>query len=65
MIIWGGVDPGGRYNPATNSWSGMTSVNEPNTRNEHVTVWTGSEMIVWGGNIFSMPYDDGGRYNPT
>ena len=30
----------------------------------HTAVWTGSEMIVWGGNAGSS-YTGGGRYNPT
>jgi hypothetical protein len=28
------------------------------------TVWTGSEMLIWGGND-GGDLDDGGRYNPT
>src|SRR4029079_18076451 len=30
----------------------------------HTTVWTGSEMIVWGGNLRGNPTNTGGRYNP-
>src|SRR5262249_11559244 len=30
-------------------------------QNRQVAVWTGSEMIVWGG---CCPLDTGGRYNP-
>src|SRR5262245_12917586 len=33
----------------------------PDTRDGHTAVWTGSEMIVWGGN-YSFT---GGRYNPV
>jgi hypothetical protein len=28
-------------------------------------VWTGSEMIVWGGEIGNSPFNTGGRYNPA
>jgi len=28
-------------------------------------VWTGSEMIVWGGGNVSGLFNDGGRYHPT
>ena len=30
----------------------------------HTAVWTGSEMIVWGGNN-GPAYLGGGKYNPT
>jgi hypothetical protein len=67
MIVWGGVSPlyntGGRYNPATNSWSATsTGANVPSARVRHSAVWTGTEMIIWGG---SNGVNDGGRYNPA
>ena len=31
----------------------------------HTAVWTGSEMIVWGGYGGSSYLNDGGRYNPA
>ena len=34
----------------------------PLTRYGHTAVWTGSEMIVWGGVFVS---NIGGRYNPS
>ncbi len=34
-------------------------------RYRHSAVWTGTEMIVWGGSTFSpTPYGDGARYDP-
>jgi len=74
MIVWGGegngsnprqVNTGGRYNPITDSWLATTTNNAPSPRDDHSAVWTGSEMIVWGG--FSDPddwFNTGGRYNP-
>jgi hypothetical protein len=73
MIIWGGnyVPPpidfntGGRYNPSTDSWTATTTVNAPSGRSQHTAVWTGSEMIVWGGlDVFGQHFNTGGRYNP-
>ena len=58
MIVWGGgngtlsyLDDGGRYNPAANAWTAVpnTLPNTPSGRQEHTAVWTGSEMIIWGG----------------
>jgi hypothetical protein len=36
----------------------------PRARRGHTSVWTGSEMIVWGGNAFNY-LDTGGRYFPA
>jgi len=54
MIVWGGsnfvgdrFDTGGRYTPGTDGWI-ATSTNAP-ARSITRPVWTGSEMIVWGG----------------
>src|SRR5205814_2955798 len=35
----------------------------PDGRVEQTSVWTGSEMIVWGGNENNL--NTGGRYNPS
>jgi len=75
MIIWGGyffdgtyhfLDTGGRYNPTTNSWTPTSIPNAPDGRALHTAVWTGSEMIVWGGLASEdTPYfDSGGKYDP-
>jgi N-acetylneuraminic acid mutarotase len=74
MIVWGGYDDhtpylntGGRYNPGTDSWMATSTTNAPEARYYHTAVWTGSEMIVWGGyNGSSGGYlNTGGRYNPS
>ena len=73
MIVWGGscyggsyyyFNDGGRYNPVANSWSAVTTTGAPVGRQYHTAVWTGTEMIVWGG--WNGGYlNDGGRYNPA
>lgn len=78
MIIWAGsatggakVNTGGRYNPATNSWTTMSVTGAPVARDFHSLVWTGSELMVFGGspdnetNIGGVPINSGGRYNPA
>src|SRR5438876_439290 len=74
MIVWGGNDndgpppqyfnTGGRYNASTNSWMATTIANVPSARASHSAVWSGSEMIVWGGSDFPNPtyFNTGGRY---
>jgi N-acetylneuraminic acid mutarotase len=65
MLVWGGPNPGGRYDPATDAWSTTSLVNAPQTRSVHTAVWTGSEMIVWGGWNGSTIFGSGGRYDPA
>jgi hypothetical protein len=47
------------------SWTATTTTNAPSARNEHTAVWTGTEMIVWGGFIGTGTTNTGGRYNPS
>jgi N-acetylneuraminic acid mutarotase len=73
MIVWGGyggqalgiLNTGGRYNPSTDSWTATSITNAPTRRDFHTAVWTGNEMIVWGGEGDNfIPLNSGGRYNP-
>src|SRR5206468_8542782 len=76
MIVWGGADfstsnyfdTGGRYNPGMDRWTATSTTNAPSGRASHTAVWTGSEMLVWGGFYFDgvnyVLVNTGGRYNP-
>jgi N-acetylneuraminic acid mutarotase len=76
MIVWGGcsiqsclnfLDTGGRFDPSRGTWTPTSTVNAPDARNSHLAVWTGAEMIVWGGSrdaAFASPRT-GGRYDPA
>src|SRR6185369_8927724 len=46
-------------------WAGGSRLNSlPFKSQEHSALWTGSEMIVWGGfNVFTL--NSGARYNPA
>ena len=44
-------------------WAATSSTNVPEARGEHGVVWTGKEMIVWGGGFPGL--NTGGRYNPV
>lgn len=75
MIVWGGesggggatTNTGGIYNPATDTWTSITTDNAPSAREMHSAIWTGEEMIIWGGcpsiNC-SQVFNNGGKYNP-
>jgi hypothetical protein len=47
------------------SWTATSTTNAPSGRYGHTAVWTGSEMIVWGGFDDSGESNTGGRYNPS
>lgn len=75
MIVWGGTDDyfanyrlndGGIYDPETNSWIPVSSIQAPAGRALHTALWTGSKMIIWGGE--QDPYTrlgDGGLFDPA
>lgn len=72
MIVWGGfnnsatLNTGARYNPATDSWMPISSIDAPIISGDRPSVvWTGTEMIVWGGGNFSNYSNIGARYNPA
>ena len=69
MIVWGGsvgapFNTGGRYQPSADSWRATSLTNAPAARFGHTAVWTGSEMIVWGGGVGVSGdlVNTGGRY---
>ena len=52
--------------PCTDQWGATSTTNAPTARDGHTAVWTGSEMIVWGGGDTSDNcLNTGGRYNPS
>ncbi|PYK63550.1 MAG: hypothetical protein DME50_17330, partial [Verrucomicrobia bacterium] len=58
------LNTGGRYDPATDTWAATNLNNAPPARDFHTAVWTGTEMIIWGGAFSSNVTDTntGGRY---
>ncbi len=69
MIIWGGRGEkeyanGARYNPDTDKWT-LLPKSPLEARQNHTAIWTGKEMIIWGGGSGTdKKYNDGARYNP-
>ena len=49
------------------TWTPTSLTGAPDARASHTAVWTGSEMIVWGGYAALAPSicNTGGRYNPS
>lgn len=78
LLVWGGeakdqfasraLEHGFIYDPATrgNVLMGMDGHLRPAARSGHSAVWTGSEMIVWGGSPgFVSRTATGSRYDPA
>lgn len=80
MLVWGGAScvacanaelgTGAKYDPATDTWTPVATLNAPEARFNHTAIWTGSKMIVWGGEsdrgIGSLTVlDNGGIYDPA
>jgi N-acetylneuraminic acid mutarotase len=73
MIVWGGtffdgnienLNTGGIYIPGTDSWTATSTANAPGGRYRHTAVWTGSQMIIWGGGLADSTFlNTGGRYS--
>jgi len=48
------------------TWTATSTTGAPARRYLHTAVWTGSEMIVWGGlGVGDIRLNTGGRYNPA
>jgi len=69
MVVWGGyyydggtvyLNTGGRYDPATDTWTATSIMAAPSGRSYHTAVWTGGLMVVWGGSGGYL--STGGRY---
>src|SRR5947207_8066964 len=47
------------------SWVTTSIGSAPAERSDHTAVWTGSEMIAWGGYNGVSSLNSGGRYSPS
>ncbi|MFN2606419.1 MAG: Kelch repeat-containing protein [Acidimicrobiales bacterium] len=79
MLVWGGVactaNPcqgdgttpladGAAYDPVADRWR-MLAPSPLSPRGAAAAVWTGSEMLVWGGEARTTPLADGAAYDPV
>lgn len=54
-------------NPGTlqNQWISLNNVNPPTPRANHSAIWTGTRMIVWGGQDAASTKGDGAALDPV
>lgn len=75
MLVWGGagggdgpvfVGDGAAYDPDTDSWRPILPPRrEPTLNTSYEAVWTGSEMIIWGGDRGRGVRSDGWAFDPS
>jgi len=84
MLVWSGTyaarpvidgvynfyNDGAAYDPATNTWTPMSSAGAPTARFYSTAAWTGTQMITWDGATFppggAFVLDgNGGIYDPA
>lgn len=76
LIVWGGYtwstvagdtpEPpfGFAYDPTTNYWASLPAA-PLRDRTDAVSVWTGSEMLVWGSGVLGSSDMDGAAFRPA
>ncbi|MEW6026991.1 MAG: kelch repeat-containing protein, partial [Planctomycetota bacterium] len=80
VLIWGGYDgvnylnSGAMYDPVTDSWREITTLDAPSNRAYHSAIWCEwtdwqgrrrSELVVWGGWNGNNYLNDGAHYDPA
>ena len=79
MIVWGGLledgrrscGTGARFNPENRTWKRLSMDSAPLSARGMQAVWTGKEMVVWGGShldgesLVNVGLQTGARYNPA
>lgn len=74
VLYFGGADDfrarndGGAYDPLTDTWRSLDASGAELHlwgREGHTAVWTGSEMLIFGGHNGLAPLDDGAAYDPV
>ena len=78
LVFWSGANSrilreptsllsdGARYDPLVEAWTPISTLGAPAGRVFHTAVWSGTEMIVWGGeDLDDVVTDTGGRYDPV
>jgi N-acetylneuraminic acid mutarotase len=51
---------GALYDPALNQWSALPGADQPSSRSDSTAIWTGSRLIVWGGQGQLGSFNTGG-----
>jgi len=47
--VYNNLNTGARYDPKTDTWAALSTLNAPPPRVNHTAVWTGQGMLIFGG----------------
>lgn len=75
MLVWGGSAPlpttgeapfgdGAAYDPIDRQWTALPAA-PISARSNAASVWTGNEMLIWGGSDNGTSLTDGAAYDPA
>lgn len=72
VLIWGGygkdfqtfLNTGLRIDPKSGRIRPMTTHGAPEGRVDELAIWTGREMLIWGGRTPAKDFEDGTLYDP-
>jgi hypothetical protein len=75
VVVWGGASfndggtafpSGGRYRPSNDIWGPVSTANAPTGRYYAVGVWSGTQVLVWGGiGDGNAVFETGAAYSPA
>ncbi|MBX3725699.1 MAG: hypothetical protein KF823_07245 [Xanthomonadales bacterium] len=73
VLVWSGrpipsgiaLRDGGRYRPDLDTWTPIPYAPTTIGRRQVAAVWTGTEMMFWGGSPLTTILDSGARFDPT
>ncbi|MCX6126344.1 MAG: hypothetical protein NTV34_16545 [Proteobacteria bacterium] len=73
-FVWNGIASPFMYSAAKNTWRPIATAGQPSSRSDSYIIWTGKDVIVWGGHDTvdrhgrnlgnNEKLDDGAAYNP-
>lgn len=78
VFVWGGLyvdrsvmpsivqrlNSGALYDPMRDAWRTVETLGAPSPRNGYAAVWTGHEIVVWGGSAVLSRVGTGARLQP-
>ncbi|MBI4950770.1 MAG: hypothetical protein HY908_01945 [Myxococcales bacterium] len=64
VVLPGAGEAGGwSYTPSGDSWTSLTTINEPSARYDHTAVFGGGGLVVWGGYDGTSALGTGANYS--
>ncbi|MBI5536567.1 MAG: hypothetical protein HY898_27855 [Deltaproteobacteria bacterium] len=65
MYVWdGSIQKGAVYDVSHDEWTMMSEIGAPLHRANPAVIWTGSELMVWGGRYLYGETNEGWLYSP-